>query len=75
VRHVAEVQQRFGAAVRKVRIAKGLSQERLAELARLDRTYISGLERGVRNPALSTQERIANALEVSLVSLLSDEDD
>lgn len=42
-------------------------------MAGLDRTYISGLERGVRNPALSTQERVARALDVPLTVLLADE--
>jgi transcriptional regulator with XRE-family HTH domain len=72
---VAELQQRFGNAVRRARKAKGLSQEKLAQIAGLDRTYISGLERGVRNPALSTQERIAQALDVQLAALLAEQDD
>lgn len=72
---MAELQQRFGAAVRRARQAKGLSQERLAQMAGLDRTYISGLERGIRNPALSTQERIALALSVPLAALLAEEED
>ena len=46
-------------------------QEQLAATAALDRTYISGLERGVRNPSLSTQARIAEALAVPLHDLLS----
>lgn len=71
---MAELQERFGAAVRRARKAKGLSQEQLAQIAGLDRTYISGLERGVRNPALSTQERIAQALGVPLVELFADEE-
>ena len=49
-------------AVRTERFRLGLSQEALAELAGLDRTYISGLERGGRNPAPSTVERVAHAL-------------
>ena len=43
---------RFGLAVRREREAKGLTQERLAERADLDPTYISGIERGVRNASL-----------------------
>lgn len=42
-----------------------LSQEQLAHLADLDRTYISGVERGVRNISLSSLEQIVNALSVS----------
>jgi transcriptional regulator with XRE-family HTH domain len=59
---VASLAERFGRAVRVERTRQGLSQEGLADLAGLDRTYISGLERGRRNPALSTVERIADAL-------------
>ena len=62
--------ERFGRAVRVERTRQGLSQEGLAELAGLDRTYISGLERGRRNPALSTVERIADALRAESWQLL-----
>jgi transcriptional regulator with XRE-family HTH domain len=40
----------FGRNVAKVRAERGLSQDKLAEQANLDRTYVSGIERGVRNP-------------------------
>lgn len=53
---------RFGLAVRAARTEQGWAQERLSEMAGLDRTYVSGLERGRRNPTLTTQERIADAL-------------
>ena len=55
--------------MRAERLRQRLSQERLAELARLDRTYISGLERGMRNPALSTIEHIARGLDVRVSKL------
>ena len=42
----------FGARVRALRTTKGWSQERLAAEAKLDRTYIGGIERGERNPSL-----------------------
>lgn len=64
------LQAAFGLAVRDLRRARGWSQEHLAELAGLDRTYVSGLERGKRNPALSTQERLARALGSDLASIL-----
>lgn len=69
---MADLLETFGQAVRQVREEKGWSQERLAAEAGLDRTYVSGLERGRRNPALATQKRIAVALEVTLGSLVSD---
>jgi len=55
----------FGAAVRAERERKGLSQEELGFEAELDRTYVSGIERGVRNPTAVTIRRIAAALEVA----------
>lgn len=59
----------FGSRVRKLRTAKGWSQERLAAQANLDRTYIGGIERGERNPALLNIHRIAKALQVSASEL------
>jgi transcriptional regulator with XRE-family HTH domain len=55
----------FGHNVRKLRTSKGLSQEALAEKADLDPTYISGVERGVRNPSILSVVRIAKALGVN----------
>lgn len=49
---------------------RGWSQETLAEEARLDRTYVSGIERKVRNPTVTVVERIATALECKLGALL-----
>jgi transcriptional regulator with XRE-family HTH domain len=60
----------FGRAVRREREKQGLSQEALGALAGLDRTYVSGLERGVRNPTLTTMAKLANALGVALSSLV-----
>jgi transcriptional regulator with XRE-family HTH domain len=64
------VTQVFGSAVKKARLEKGLSQEQLAAKSGLDRTYISGVERGARNPSLKSAHRIANALGKSLPALL-----
>nr|WP_288497738.1 helix-turn-helix transcriptional regulator [uncultured Pseudomonas sp.] len=52
----------FGRAVRRHRELLRLSQEELANRASIDRTYISGVERGVRNPSLIVMQRIATAL-------------
>ncbi len=59
----------FGARVRQLRTDKGWSQEQLAAEARLDRTYIGGIERGERNPSLLNIYRIARALGVSASEL------
>ena len=60
----------FGLNVRKRREASGLTQEAASEKANLDPTYISGIERGVRNPSLVSICRIAKALGVSVSELL-----
>jgi transcriptional regulator with XRE-family HTH domain len=52
----------FGSNLRRERESKKLTQEKLAEKAELDPTYISGIERGVRNPSLLSIVRIAKAL-------------
>jgi len=56
--------EKFGQTVRKLRLSKGYSQEKLAELTSLHRTYIGGLERGERNVGLLNIIRLANALDV-----------
>ena len=62
---------RFGRNVRRRREAIGLSQEALAEKADLDRTYVSGIERGVRNPTILSAARVATALKIPLAELLN----
>jgi transcriptional regulator with XRE-family HTH domain len=59
----------FGKRLRSIRSEKGLSQEELGLMAGLDRTYISGIERGVRNVGLINIFRIATALEISVQDL------
>ena len=59
----------FGLAVRRAREAQGLTQEKLAERADLDSTYISGIERGVRNASLLSLVRVAKGLGVPLSEL------
>ena len=60
----------FGENVRKLRIEKGLSQEQLAHLANVHRTYIGMIERAEKNITLINIEKIANALNVDLKTLL-----
>lgn len=54
----------FGKVLRTLREDKNLSQEKLAEYCDLDRTYISLLERGLRQPTISTIFKIADALDI-----------
>ncbi|MEK7686747.1 MAG: helix-turn-helix transcriptional regulator [Verrucomicrobiota bacterium] len=59
----------FGRNVARIRNERGFSQDKLAEKADLDRTFVSGIERGVRNPGIKTVLRIARALSVSVGDL------
>ena len=61
---------RFGNRLRSIRHGKGLSQEELAAKAEIDRTYISGCERGKRNVTLDIIYRLSEALDVSPKDLL-----
>ena len=60
----------FAENLKHLRSEKGWSQEEFAERSGLHRTYISGLERGARNPTLLVLERLATALEVHEAVLL-----
>ena len=61
----------LGYLVRQRRIELGISQEELGLRANLDRTYISGVERGVRNPSLTALVSLANGLGISVSVLLN----
>jgi transcriptional regulator with XRE-family HTH domain len=67
-----EIKEKFGKQVKKLRLEKGLSQEALALLADLDRTYLPSIEKGERNVSITVIEKIANALKVK-ISILFDE--
>lgn len=60
----------FGQRVRKLREERGYSQEAFAEIVGIDRTYISGIERGVRNPTLTSIAKIAAAMKITPSKLL-----
>ena len=65
-----DVCQRLAMNIKKLRKVRGWSQEVLAYEAGLDRTYISGIERKVKNPTVTVVARIAGALECRLGDLL-----
>lgn len=67
---MVDVRQRLARNLRKLRQAKGVSQEAFADEAGLHRTYISDLERGTRNPSMTLVDKIARALDVPLGTLL-----
>ncbi len=62
----------FGSLARKHREKLGISQEELAVRSNLDRTYISGIERGVRNPSLTALVSLAKGLNISFSELVED---
>ena len=65
-----DIQQAFGNNIRRCRMIKGWTQEALSEKTGLHRTYISGLERGVRNPSLEIIQNIAHTLDIEASVLL-----
>ncbi len=67
---MANVFVRFGMRLREIRLKKELSQERLAELAGLHRTYVSSVERGERNISLENIARLATALGEPMAKLM-----
>jgi len=61
--------KKFGLSVKKYREKKGYSQEKLAEISGLHRTYISSIERGKRSISLNNIERIAKSLDIEIHEL------
>jgi len=66
---MVDIQKRFGKKMKELRKRKNLSQERLAHKSGLHRTYISDIERGARNVSLKNIEKIAKALNISIIEL------
>lgn len=65
-----DICNKFGNRVRQLRIAQGLSQEVLAQKAKLHRTYIGGIERGERNVSLVNIEKISVALNITVEDIM-----
>lgn len=66
-----DVRQILATNMRLARIAAGISQEELAHRAGIDRTYVSGIERGKRNPTITVVARFAEALGTTTATLLA----
>lgn len=66
-----ELNVKFGKRVRELRKERGWSQEEFADRCGLDRTYVSGIERGVRNPTLQIVGSISKALNVEIYVLFN----
>ena len=67
-----DIRRRVGINVRRLRKARGYSQEEFAFECGLHRTYISGVERGIRNPTVVILDKIAKALKVPPARLLEE---
>ena len=65
-----DISIKFGKRVREIRLKKEMSQGSLAKVLGVHPTYISGIERGIRNMALKNIERVAKALKVSIKELV-----
>ena len=63
---------KVGQRIREIRNTQGLSQEKLALKADIDRTYLAGVEQGKRNPSLKSLEKIVVALDVRFEELFKD---
>lgn len=72
---MSEIARTIGQRIRNYRTQKGLSQDKLAELAGVHPTYIGQLERGEKNATLESIERITTALQISLSALFEKIDD
>ncbi|MGM4881665.1 helix-turn-helix domain-containing protein [Rhizobium leguminosarum] len=70
-----DARQTIGWNLRRLRVAKGLSQERLALAAEIDRSYVGRVERGAENVTVSTLEALAGVLQVHVSALLQQVDD
>lgn len=64
-----DVRKRIGWNIRRLRAERGLTQEAFASDSGFDRGYLSGVERGVRNPSVIVLDRIASALEADVADL------
>ena len=66
------ITEKVGSRIKELSRALGLSQEKLALKAEVDRTYLAGVEQGKRNPSIKSLEKILKALEVSFGEFFKD---
>lgn len=62
----------LGAAIRRSRLAQGISQEELAHRSAIDRSYMSSIERGGQNPGVMSIVRIARAMDLTMTELMAE---
>lgn len=66
------IKEKFGKKIKELRKQKGFSQEKLANLAEIDRTYLPTIEKGERNVSIEIVEKLAIALEVKVKDLFDE---
>ena len=66
------IKQKFGDKLKALRIEKGLSQEKLANMAEIDRTYLPSIERGERNVSIEIIQKLATALKIEIKDFFID---
>lgn len=67
-----ELTREFGKVIKRLRLEKGLSQERLGEISRLHRNYIGAIERAERTPSIVSADRLARSLETTLARVFAE---
>lgn len=68
---MSEISDRFGRDLRRLRAQRGWSQEQLAGVAEINRSFLGEIERGESVPSLDTLAKLADALDITLAELLS----
>lgn len=63
---VMNIKQKVGLKIKEIRKSKGLSQEKLANIAEIDRTYLPTIEKGERNVSIEILEKLSKALEINI---------
>lgn len=66
------ITEEIGKRIKEIRSEKGISQEKLALKAELDRTYVAGVENGKRNPSIKSLEKIINVLDINFGCFFKD---
>jgi transcriptional regulator with XRE-family HTH domain len=66
-----DIRRQVGLTVRRLRLARKMSQETLAFEAKIARNYVSGIERGIENPTVDVLHRLAGALGVSIADIVN----
>lgn len=67
-----DIKLKFGQRLKQLRKEKGLSQEKLANIAEIDRTYLPSIEKGERNVSITVIEKLAIALNITIKDFFND---